>query len=161
MRPKPRGGTQKYDWPAIRADAEELTYEQLIAKYAINPLSFASRRSADKARGRQWPEVRADGRKTEPTEQRPLMAASGGTGTPASHAANLEPVPDALLNLPWVSYPKDPHTARLLAEMLEKAATGAFTKSLGAEAAAFFESHAAYLRAIADRSERHAAATVT
>ncbi len=135
MRPKPRGGTQKYDWPAIRADAEELTYEQLIAKYAINPLSFASRRSADKARGRQWPEVRADGRKTEPTEQRPLM--------------------------PWVSYPKDPHTARLLAEMLEKAATGAFTKSLGAEAAAFFESHAAYLRAIADRSERHAAATVT
>jgi hypothetical protein len=151
------GRVSRYDWDAMRADSATLTLNELVDKYDILPTYLAARRSRDKKAGDPWPEcVKADPpQRVDAGAKKRQYLEERGLPVPASCAARLEPVPDAAINLPvWTSYPKDPNTARLLAEMLDKAARGEFTRSLGDEAVAFFTSHAAYLRSIADRIEQ-------
>lgn len=80
-------------------------------------------------------------------------------GTTAGTKPGLQKVPDSATNLPWVSYPRDADTARAVAAACEYMARSSdAVKKVGPEAQRFFESQAAYLRAIAQRMEASAAA---
>ena len=67
----------------------------------------------------------------------------------AAQAKELTPVPDGLVKLPWVKYPRDGSTCSALAAIMEHAQKDEAIKKLGPEAVHFFESQTEYLRALA------------
>lgn len=93
----------------------------------------------------------------KPKEKR-MALGPGGTqfewGTTAGTKAGPEKVPESAEKLPWVSYPRDPNTARAVAAACEYMAHSSdAVKKVGLEAQRFFESQAAYLRALANRMD--------
>lgn len=167
----------KYDWEAIRADAATLTTDELVEKYAIPPGTLSCRKYDDRRAGKPWPKPpkapeapsrvnrefvhahaspAASKSSLEHRRAQGERRAERGEPVPAGMAPGLEPVPASLTRLPWAKYPRDPRTAVLIAELLDNAARGEFVKGLGSEAIAFFTSHAAYLRAVAERAKAQA-----
>lgn len=108
-----------------------------------------------KAQSRSLEELRAE---LQPKRKRMVVAPGGAAyeyGTTAGTKPGLEKVPETATHLPWVSYPRDPDTARAVAAACEYMAQSDVVKKI--EAQRFFESQAEYLRALAERMDQKAA----
>lgn len=130
--------------------------DQRALLHKIRMLPRPERLSLDAVRAQLFPAQPAERKRSTYVG---ISGQSWEYGTTAGTKEGLEKVPDAATNLPWVTYPRDPATARAVAAACEfLAASSDAVKKVGPEAQRFFESQARYLRAIADRMEQKASA---